>query len=120
VLDPAAFTVATPAGFSLGAFAGGTLAFDTGPNAGTTHPVMAHTRVGAFDTISLWGPPAAAMAAGQQVTLTVGCDKRFETCRDRFANAANFRGFPHIPGNDHLLAYARQGEAGQDGGAVVS
>jgi uncharacterized phage protein (TIGR02218 family) len=120
VLDPAAFTMATPAGFSLGAFTGGTLAFDLGANAGTTAPVMAHTRVGSFDTISLWAPPSSAMTAGQQVTLTVGCDKRFETCRDRFQNALNFRGFPHIPGNDLLVSYARQGEAGQDGGAVVT
>lgn len=32
------------------------------------------------------------------------CDQRFETCRDTFANTENFRGFPHIPGNDFVLA----------------
>lgn len=32
------------------------------------------------------------------------CDKRFATCRDVFANAQNFRGFPHMPGPDALLA----------------
>lgn len=32
------------------------------------------------------------------------CDHRFETCREVFANAANFRGFPHLPGTDVLLA----------------
>ena len=32
------------------------------------------------------------------------CDKRFSTCRDDFANAENFRGFPHMPGNDVLVA----------------
>lgn len=32
------------------------------------------------------------------------CDQRFETCRDVFANMANFRGFPHLPGTDFLLA----------------
>ena len=32
------------------------------------------------------------------------CDQRFETCRDVFANAANFRGFPHLPGTEALVA----------------
>ncbi len=32
------------------------------------------------------------------------CDQRFETCRDVFANTANFRGFPHMPGTDFILA----------------
>jgi hypothetical protein len=33
-----------------------------------------------------------------------GCDQRFATCRDRFANSANFRGFPYMVGNDVLQA----------------
>lgn len=32
------------------------------------------------------------------------CDHRFETCRDVFGNVENFRGFPHIPGTDFVLA----------------
>lgn len=32
------------------------------------------------------------------------CDQRFETCRDVFSNTENFRGFPHMPGNDFVLA----------------
>ncbi|NQY98043.1 MAG: DUF2163 domain-containing protein [Henriciella sp.] len=32
------------------------------------------------------------------------CDQRFETCRDVFANSENYRGFPHMPGNDFILA----------------
>jgi uncharacterized phage protein (TIGR02218 family) len=42
------------------------------------------------------------MAVGDRVLLTQGCDKRFATCRDRFDNAANFRGEPHVPGADLL------------------
>jgi uncharacterized phage protein (TIGR02218 family) len=33
----------------------------------------------------------------------LGCDQRFETCRDVFANTDNFRGFPHMPGPDFVL-----------------
>ena len=46
---------------------------------------------------------------GDAFAVTAGCDKRFATCRDRFANAANFRGFPHIPGNDFVLSYPKPG-----------
>jgi uncharacterized phage protein (TIGR02218 family) len=45
------------------------------------------------------------MPAGVRVRLTEGCDKRFETCRVRFANSVNFRGEPHLPGNDLLTRY---------------
>lgn len=42
------------------------------------------------------------------------CDKRFETCRDVFENALNFRGFPHMPGPDFVLA--GPAASGNDGG----
>lgn len=32
------------------------------------------------------------------------CDQTFETCRDEFSNIENFRGFPHMPGPDAILA----------------
>jgi uncharacterized phage protein (TIGR02218 family) len=115
VVDPASFTVPGPSGLDAGDFSGGIAAFAGG---GIT-PIMSHTRAGAFDSIALWSPPPQPLAAGASVTLTVGCDKRFATCRDRFANAPNFRGFPHIPGNDFVAGYARQGEPGLDGGALV-
>lgn len=31
------------------------------------------------------------------------CDQRFETCRDIFDNAENFRGFPDLPGPDFIM-----------------
>ena len=44
------------------------------------------------------------------------CDKRFSTCRDAFANAVNFQGFPDTPGDDFLAVYAAtSGKA--DGGS---
>lgn len=46
----------------------------------------------------------------------VVCDKRFETCRATFANAANFRGFPDMPGDDFLLARPASGGR-HDGGS---
>lgn len=32
------------------------------------------------------------------------CDKRYATCRDVFDNTSNFRGFPHMPGNDSVIS----------------
>ena len=56
--------------------------------------------------------------AGTRCTLLAGCDKRFATCRDRFANAEAFRGFPHIPGSRQALVYADR-EGGFDGTPLV-
>jgi uncharacterized phage protein (TIGR02218 family) len=58
---------------------------------------------------------ALPIAPGDAFFVTAGCDKRFGTCRDRFNNVPNFRGFPHIPGNDFIMRYALDGEAGHDG-----
>jgi uncharacterized phage protein (TIGR02218 family) len=49
--------------------------------------------------------PELAPAAGDLVEIAEGCDKRFETCGGRFANAENFRGEPHLPGTDLLTRY---------------
>lgn len=42
---------------------------------------------------------------GTPVELTEGCDKQIATCSARFGNAVNFRGEPHLPGNDLLTRY---------------
>ncbi|WP_300529547.1 DUF2163 domain-containing protein [Maricaulis sp.] len=43
-----------------------------------------------------------------------GCDGAFSTCRDRFGNSLQFRGFPYMIGNDVLIA-APQSETRRDG-----
>jgi uncharacterized phage protein (TIGR02218 family) len=106
------------AGFADGWFTGGRLAFASGANAGSAVEVRFHQKQPLGGDITLWRPMSAAIAVGDAFTVTAGCDKRFETCRDRFANTLNFRGFPHMPGNDFLLRSAREGEAGMDGGSL--
>ena len=61
--------------------------------------------------LELWQRAGEPLALGDAFTVTAGCDKRLATCRDRFANALNFRGFPHIPGNDFVIAYQVPGKA---------
>ncbi|MBO0661840.1 DUF2163 domain-containing protein [Jiella sp. MQZ9-1] len=67
---------------------------------------------------ALSGQIAAPIAIGDRFAVVQGCDKRFATCRDRFGNAANFRGFPHIPGADAGFAVAKKGDR-LDGSPVV-
>lgn len=102
-------------GFLEGFFTGGTIAFLAAPLAGVTRRVRSHQHVGGRSELTLWAPLAAPVPVAAPFRIVAGCDKRFETCRDRFGNAAAFRGFPHMPGNDYVLRYAAQGEPGQDG-----
>ncbi|MDP3339668.1 DUF2163 domain-containing protein [Frigidibacter sp.] len=53
-------------------------------------------------SVELWQGLRETVAPGDQLRLEAGCDKRGETCRLKFQNFANFRGFPHIPGEDWL------------------
>lgn len=54
--------------------------------------------------IELWQGLGIAPVAGDQVRLVAGCDKRAATCRDKFNNFLNFRGFPHLPSEDWIMA----------------
>lgn len=117
ILSGRSFATAGLAAFATGWFSAGTLAWTSGRNAGAVQIVRAHGG-GAEAILDLWEPTGAAMAAGDAFTVTAGCDKSFDTCRTRFANAANFRGFPHLPPPEYGLTYAVQG-ADNDGGALV-
>ena len=55
---------------------------------------------------------------GDAFTIVAGCDKRFATCKAKFANPLNFRGFPHLPGNDAAYGYVTAGVP-FDGKALV-
>jgi len=101
VRDARRFTVRGHGAHDADSFIGGMLTFTNGANMGHSMEVKRHAAGGRFE---LWQGMQAAIAVGDSVTVTPGCDKRFSTCRDRFANAANFRGFPHMPGNDAVLA----------------
>lgn len=111
--------------FSLGDFAdgwftGGRLVWQSGANAGLAMEVKRHTHGGTFVALDLWQAMPEPIAVGDAFVVTAGCNKRFETCRDRFNNIVNFRGFPHIPGNDFVTRYAVSGEPGNDGGSLQS
>jgi uncharacterized phage protein (TIGR02218 family) len=66
--------------------------------------VLAHEQAGAIARLVLFEPAPSWLAIGAAFTVVAGCDKRFATCKDRYANSQNFRGFPHLPGNDAVQA----------------
>lgn len=99
-------------------FDAGKLAFTSGANDGLAMEVKRHRFDGDTIVIELWQAMPEPVLIGDSFVITAGCDKRFETCRNRFNNAVNFRGFPHIPGNDFVIRYAIEGEPGHDGGSL--
>ncbi len=79
----------------------GRLRWLDGANAGLSATIASS----AGDMLALRDAPAFATVPGTMVEVTEGCDRRFDTCCTRFANAANFRGEPYLPGNDLLARY---------------
>jgi uncharacterized phage protein (TIGR02218 family) len=84
-----------------GRFVFGRFRFMSGANCGIDGTILS----AAGSTVRLREFPRAPVEIGCRVELREGCDKRFETCVSRFANAINFRGEPHLPGNDLLTRY---------------
>jgi uncharacterized phage protein (TIGR02218 family) len=96
-------------------FTRGKLTFSAGANTGLAVEVKEHRAEAGEVRLALWQQMPEPLAEGDLFVVTAGCDKRFETCRSKFSNAVNFRGFPHLPGNDFVVAYAVPGEPGHDG-----
>ena len=105
--------------FADGWFTAGKLTFTSGANAGLAMEVKIHRALGDGVHLTLWQTMARFIEVGDAFIVTAGCDKRFATCRDRFANTVNFRGFPQIPGNDFVIRYAVPGEPGNDGRSLA-
>ncbi len=104
--------------FTEGLFTGGRLSWTSGSNTGLAIEIKDHRVTGNGVRLSLWQAMPEPIAEGDAFTVTAGCDKQFATCRDVFGNTVNFRGFPHIPGNDFVISYPISGMPGNDGGSL--
>lgn len=105
VLDQRIFRFADFAGFDDRWFERGRLVGITGNAAGLTGLVKNDRIIGAGREIELWQSLGSVLVAGDTIRVEAGCDKRASTCRVKFGNFLNFRGFPHIPGEDWLTSY---------------
>lgn len=83
------------------AYGGGRLRWMSGEGRGLEGAIS--QSAGAMLTLRM--TPAFPVAPGTLVEITEGCDKSVATCRARFANVANFRGEPYLPGIDLLTRY---------------
>jgi uncharacterized phage protein (TIGR02218 family) len=114
--DDRRFTATGLDGFASDTFTGGKLSFTSGANAGRAMEVKRHALSGGIVSIELWQAMSEAVLAGDAFTVTPGCDKQFTTCKARFDNAVNFRGYPYMPGNDAVMAAPAVNQA-LDGGS---
>lgn len=83
-----------------GWFRRGRLTVLDGAAAGLHGTIKRDTAQSSQREVELWEPLRAPLAPGDSLRLLAGCDKRFSTCRDKFANLVNFQGFPDLPGDD--------------------
>lgn len=113
------FILGGVSGFAAGWFSSGVIAITSGANAGLKREIKAHTITAGVHRIETWEPFPDAPSTGDTFTVTAGCDKTFTQCQAKFANAVNFRGCPHMPGNDRVTAYPRAGER-MDGSSLFS
>ncbi len=117
LLRDRAFMASGLSGFDPGWFTSGTLTWTSGANAGRVTEVLSHGLTEAIATLTLLEAPVLQIAEGDGFVAGAGCDKRIATCSAKFANVANFRGFPNIPGQDAVLRYASQ-DGGHEGNVL--
>lgn len=97
-------TWSTGMGVSTEWFARGRLDVLTGAASGLWASIKRDDLLSTGRQIELWETIRAPIGPGDQVRLTAGCDKRFETCRSKFGNAMNYQGFPDVPGEDWMMS----------------
>ncbi len=82
-------TLSQPQGW----FTQGVVEFTTGVNRGIKRTVRLHESGALLLTLPLLEMPAV----GEIIKVYPGCDKRLETCQNRFNNRSRFRGTPFVP-----------------------
>jgi uncharacterized phage protein (TIGR02218 family) len=86
-------SVITWSGASLN-FQQGSITFTSGVNAGVTATVNSAV---AGVSLTLAYPLQSPPSPGDTFTVYFGCDHTPGTCKSKFNNLANFRGFPYVP-----------------------
>lgn len=82
-------------------YVGGRVIFTSGNAKQLYSQVRTATKIS--DTVvefELLKPISSTFSDGDSFNIRAGCDKKVTTCRDKFDNVENFRGEPHIPGDN--------------------
>lgn len=80
----------------------GLLTWTSGANDGLKMEVKGFLNTGGV--FELQGEMPYDILAGDSFEVYAGCDKTLATCKGKFNNVINFRGFPHVSGQDALLS----------------
>jgi uncharacterized phage protein (TIGR02218 family) len=98
VTDRQIFTCAA-LGQAAGYFTGGEVTFTSGANDGLKMEVKEFSS----GVVTLALPMPNTIVVGNTISIKAGCDKTSATCKSKFNNLINFRGFPSVPGTDKLI-----------------
>lgn len=108
------FIVSGLSAYSSRWFDSGLLTFTSGANNGAEYEVKVFNNTDTEQTVEMWFVPANPVATSDTFTITVTTAGDLDTYIEKFGAAADFRGFPYMPGNDALTRYPIVGE-GADG-----
>lgn len=79
----------------------GLLTFTSGLNSGLSFQI----KYWDGHTLTLTQALFAVVANNDAFQIQPGCDKTIATCKSKFDNVVNFRGFPSMPGQDAIMQY---------------
>lgn len=96
-----------PTGRAQGYYSNGIVKCVTGRNVGIERQIKTHTTVVGGQSIELREEFPLIPLVNEVFNLVAGCDRTFQTCRDKFSNHINFQGEPHLPGNTKIMQIAR-------------
>ncbi len=115
---PGVYRIAALSGIAEGWFNRGRVRVLTGAATGIVGLVKFDKDQVISRRLELWVDFARPPVVGDTIRLEAGCDKVAGTCQGKFHNFINFRGFPHIPGEDWMTSYPVSGK-NNDGGSLV-
>lgn len=79
----------------------GELTFTSGENNGIKHAIKTYNP--ANGNITLWLEPVFPVTVATTVSISPGCPKTAEACKDWYNNLVNHGGFPYLVGTDRMF-----------------
>ena len=71
--------------------------------------ILSHARIGSADIFQFAAPVGDWVALGDTLSASPAATAASPPARRSSPTSVNFRGFPHIPGNDFVLSYPKAG-----------
>lgn len=102
--------------FAEGFFLAGGVEWLSGLNAGATGVVRIDRRRGPVRIVELWEETRFPIAPGDRLRLVAGCETQAQLVKEKLGTMVDYRGFPHMPGEDWSVAYPVTG-TDMDGGS---